>query len=87
MLRNSALHFCSALGIAVVPGNLFLKPLDSYSEAVGFLGFCSDAMSHHLDFQISHSNGAKLPCWHIRLDDRDRRFASMSKPLSTMSGF
>ena len=55
MLGNSALRFCSVLGIAGVSGNNFPKLLDSYSEAVGFLGGCSAAMSHHLDFQISHS--------------------------------
>ena len=65
MVRNSALRYCSVLGIAVVLESHFPKRLGSYSEAVGFLGFCLDAMSHQLDFQISHSNGAKLPsCVH-----------------------
>ena len=45
------LHFCSVLGIAGGSGNNFPTFLDSYSEAVGFLGGCSVAMSHHLDFQ------------------------------------
>ena len=59
------MRFCSVLGIAGVPGDNFPKLLDLYSEAVGLLGYCSDAMSHHLHFQISLSNGAKLHCWHL----------------------
>ena len=62
MLRNSALRFCSVLGIARVPGNHFPKLLDLYSEAVGFLRYCSAAMRHHFDFQISPSAGSQLHC-------------------------
>ena len=43
MLRNSALHFCSVLGIAGDSGIHFPKFLDSYSEAVEFLGYRSAA--------------------------------------------
>ena len=43
MLRNSALRFCSVLGIAGVPGIHFPKILDPYSEAVEFLGYRSAA--------------------------------------------
>ena len=35
--------FCSVLGIAGVPGTHFPKFLDSYSEAVEFLGYRSAA--------------------------------------------
>ena len=50
---------------AGVSGNNFPKLLDSYSESVGFLGGCSAAMNHHLCFQISHSTGTQLHCWHL----------------------
>ena len=53
-LRDSALHFCSALGECLGPGSHFPKLLDSRSEAVEFLGYSLAAMSHLLHSQISH---------------------------------
>ena len=61
-VEDSALHFCSIChmicGIAGVTGSHFPKLLDSFSEAVGFLGYCSAAMNHDLDFKLLTLN------WH-----------------------